>query len=158
MKKIKLFLIAIVLMIGTTCYAEDFSYLTIQKNDASNTEQSFSLSLLSKLTFSNGSLILTMGDGTTSSFTLTDLNLMFFSNQATGIQSAQTSSKLAILNNGVLTISTESGAKISLFQTNGALVRTLTTTDNETEINIGSLPKGIYLLKINDKVQKILNR
>jgi hypothetical protein len=157
-KKFALVLVAFLLM-GATSWADEYSYLTIQRNDAGNSEASVALASLSKITFSNGSLILSNAYGTTiGTYTLSELNKMYFTSQPTGIGNAVTDEMSAVLQNGVLRINSVSGSKIKLYQTSGALVKSFSSSASESEINMGSLPKGIYLLKVNGQVKKILNR
>lgn len=158
-KKFALVLVAFLFM-GATSWADEYSYLTIQRNDAGNSEASVALASLSKITFSNGSLILSNAYGTTiGTYSLSELNKMFFASQATGItNTAIGGSMSAVLQEGVLKISSTLGANIRLYQTSGVLVKSFSSSASESEINMGSLPKGIYILKVNDQVKKILNR
>ena len=157
-KRFALVLVALLLM-GTTSWADEYSYLTIQKNDASNSETSVALASLSKITFSNGSLILSNAYGTTiGTYNLSELNKMFFASQATAIENISTDKMSIALQEGVLRISSDPGSNIRLYQTSGVLVKSFSSSASESEINMSSLPKGIYLLRINNQVKKILNR
>jgi hypothetical protein len=161
MKSKKRFFLLIVslVMMGATGWADDYSYLTIQQNDAGNTEASVALSSLRKITFSNGAMELYNASGASlGTYTLSDLNMMYFSATPTGIQNANTNQFSAILSNGTLKINATVGSRISLYQTCGALVKSFSSAAEESEINMSSLPKGVYLLKVNSKVTKILNR
>lgn len=150
---------ALFFIFGATCLADDYSYLTIQQNDTGNTETSVVLSSLSKITFSNGSMNLYNTSGTSmGTYSLSALNMMFFSSTATGIQSAAADGFSAALQGGVLKISSPAASKINLYMASGALVKSISSSAAETEIYMSSLPKGIYLLKVNNQVKKILNR
>jgi hypothetical protein len=157
-KRFALVLVALLLM-GTTGWAEEYSYLTFQKNDASNSETSVALASLSKITFSNGSLILTNAYGTNiGSYNLSELNKMFFAAQATAIENIQTDNTSITLQEGMLRINAVPGSKINLYQTSGAMVKAFSASASECVVNMSSLPKGIYLLRVNNQVKKILNR
>lgn len=157
-KRFFLFCVSLLVM-GGTSWADDYSYLTIQQNNAGNSETSVVLSSLSKITFNNGSMQLYNATGTSlGTYSLSDLNMMYFSATATAIQSVNTNQSSSVFSNGVLKIDATSGSKISLYQTSGTMVKSFSSAAEESEINMGSLPKGVYLLKVNDKVTKILNR
>lgn len=154
-----IFLFCLLIMAGIVSRADDYSYLTIQKNNTGNDESSVALSSLSKITFSNGAMSLYDASGNRLGiYTLSDLNLMYFSNSATAVESLSVNSESVVLQNGILKINSSAGSKISLFQSSGALVKSLSASDAESEINMSSLPKGIYLLKVNDQVTKVLNK
>jgi hypothetical protein len=159
MRKRFALVLVVFLLMGATSWADEYSYLTIQKNDAGNSETSVALASLSKITFSNGSLILSNAYGTTiGTYTLSELNKMFFASQATGIDNAAIDNMSAVLQDGVLKVSSALGSNIKLYQTSGVLVKSFSSSASECEINMGSLPKGIYILKVNGQVKKILNR
>lgn len=70
------------LLVGTTAaQAYDYPYLVVQSADG--TTKSIAVESL-VLTFQNGQLVASNGDGT-QSFTLTDLNKMYFTSSATSI-------------------------------------------------------------------------
>lgn len=131
MKKIILF-VASSLLACIVCLADDYSYLTIQAT--SGTESSASLSTLRKITFQGGAMVLTNKDGTTSSYTLTDLNKMYFSSTSTGIT----------------TIGNDS------FDTVNAEIYTLSGMKLNTSHD--ALPKGVYIMKANGKTVKMLKK
>ena len=68
-----------------TAQAYDYPYLTLQKTDG--TEQSVAVEQL-KLTFSNGQLVLSNGDGT-ATISLSNLSKMYFTTSATAGISTQ---------------------------------------------------------------------
>ena len=80
MKK-AIILMTMVLAVVTKAMADDFPYLAFQTADG--TVKSVAVKNLT-LTFSNGSLVATNGEGNYS-FSLSDLNKMFFSSEPTRI-------------------------------------------------------------------------
>lgn len=79
-------------------------------------------------------MVLTNKDGTTSSYTLTDLNKMYFSSTSTGIT----------------TIGNDS------FDTVNAEIYTLSGMKLNTSYD--ALPKGVYIIKANGKTVKMLKK
>lgn len=132
MKKRIVILASFIVAICAVCLADEYSYLTITANDASET--SVALSSLRKITFSSGSMVLTNNDNTTESFTLANLAKMYFSNNASGIEYVRTDAV------------DWSGADI--YNLNGV------------KMNVGysSLPKGVYIVKSQSKTQKIVKK
>jgi formylmethanofuran dehydrogenase subunit D len=60
---------------------------------------------------------------------------------------------------GIVTIesaSIQTGDKIELYDTHGQLVHQFSARKNQTTINLSFLPKGTYILKVNNKQAKII--
>ena len=79
MKKL---LIMALLAVGTMAHAEDYKYLTLGYNSV---EASVELATLQKITFENGNVVVTTSNGT-QTFPLAQMEKMYFSANATGIQ------------------------------------------------------------------------
>ncbi|MDO4929960.1 MAG: hypothetical protein Q4E59_02380 [Bacteroidales bacterium] len=142
MKRITLLLLfALTAVLGTT--AQSLSYLTFRTADG--TEQSLTAVGL-KLTFSDGQLVATGNDGTTT-FSLTDLSSMFFSETVTGISnvSGASATKVRIVN-GALKVTAPAGSTISVRTTDGRQV-------NKDQY----LPKGMYIVRVNNQSFKVLS-
>jgi hypothetical protein len=82
MKKL---LIMALLAVGTMAHAEDYKYLTLGYNSV---EASVELATLQKITFENGNVVVTTSNGT-QTFPLAQMEKMYFSANATGIQQLQ---------------------------------------------------------------------
>ena len=100
MRKLKAVFCGLVL-IGTAhsakVLADDYQYLMV---DYSSVEQSYPLSTLQKLTFSDGKMYLTNTDGTSSNYSLATLEKLYFSATATGIGSTASTAKGISYNKG----------------------------------------------------------
>lgn len=77
----KLFIVALLAVVATV-HAEDYKYLTMGYN---NVEKSISLETIQKITFVNGQVVVATSEGN-ESFPLAQMQKMYFSQTATGIQ------------------------------------------------------------------------
>ena len=77
----KLFIMAL-LAIGTMAYADDYKYLTIGYNSV---EKSIELATIQKITFNDGNVVVATNNGD-QAFPLNQMEKMFFSPTATGIE------------------------------------------------------------------------
>ena len=73
------------LAVGAMAHAEDYKYLTLGYNSV---EASVELATLQKITFENGNVVVTTSNGT-QTFPLAQMEKMYFSANATGIQQLQ---------------------------------------------------------------------
>jgi hypothetical protein len=63
--------------------------------------------------------------------------------------------------NGQLTIDNgqlNAGDKVEIYNVNGTLVETLRAASLQTTINIGHLPTGVYIVKVGNKVAKVVKQ
>lgn len=141
MKRITLFLLfALTAVLGTT--AQSLDYLTFRTADG--TEQSLTAVGL-KLTFSDGQLVAT-GNGETTTFSLTDLSSMFFSQTATSIAGITDANATKVdIVNGQLKVTAPAGSRISVHSLDGR------------QANSNNLPKGVYLVRVNNQTLKVLS-
>lgn len=129
----KIFILLCCVVFCSPMVADDYNYLNIATTDG--TETSLSVSNL-KITYSNGMLVATNGDGT-QSFTLTDVSKMYFSSTSTGISELGTVSE-----DGAVTVYTVAGVKLGVFENVDEAQR--------------QLKSGIYLFKSKSKTFKTI--
>ena len=105
--------------------------------DKDGNEQSLNLDNLRKLTFEQGNLVATLNDGSATSYILSSISKMLFSD-----------------NTAVEGIATDGSLPVSVYDLSGRIV----VKDNaaSTESIIEDLPKGIYLLRTGGKTIKII--
>jgi hypothetical protein len=127
----KLFAI-ISLLVGTTAaQAYDYPYLVVQSADG--TTKSIAVESL-VLTFQDGQLVATNGDGT-QSFTLTDLSKMYFTSSTTAI------SQVAEQEEGPVEVYALSGMFVGRYDTLSAAR--------------ANLKQGVYLMKTKGTTKKV---
>lgn len=117
-----------------TAQAYDYPYLTLQKSDG--TEQSVAVEQL-KLTFSDGQLVLSNSDGTTT-ISLSDLSKMYFSTSATAGISTQITEAT---DDSPVEVYTLSGMSIGSFESVAEAKK--------------QLKAGIYVMKSKTRTLKI---
>lgn len=156
MKKIRTLLLSMFLAIGTSAIADNYSYLTIDKNDG---ETSFSLSEIKKITFEGSNMIITMTDGSTQQLPLASLNKMFFSETGlTAINPANKTNEQIQLIDGIIHVNAPAGSMVTLYAINGQMVKNIAATGEDTQINVSNMTKGIYIVKVGKQAKKIMNK
>lgn len=147
---------AMLLTASTTVMADDYAYLNVTQTDGG--ENSFTVSKISKITFSPTNMIITLSDGTTSELPLASLNKMFFTDESTGIASLTTSGSQISLNDGTLHVNAPRGSVVSLYNMEGKMLRTVTAQGEDTQISVSGLTKGVYIVKVGNNAKKIMNK
>lgn len=128
----KLLLIALVTLLAMPAFGQD---LLIRDKDGN--EQSLNLDNLRKLTFEQGNLVATLNDGSATSYILSSISKMLFSD-----------------NTAVEGIATDGSLPVSVYDLSGRIV--VKDSAASTESIIEDLPKGIYLLRTGGKTIKII--
>ena len=130
MKKV-LTIIALMLLVVAKGFADDYGYLTVQKQDG--TEQSFVATGL-KLTFSDGKMIADQ-NGSLTTLTLSELSKMFFTKTASAIERA------TLAENSELSVYTIDGVA------KGKVANAL---------DVQKMGRGVYIIKQGNKTAKVV--
>ena len=118
---------------GFSVQAGDYDYLAFRSNDG--TEISLSVSNL-KITFSNGQLV-AVNSETNQTFSLSDLNKMYFTNSAiTNIEEV---------------LPTDLDTEVEIFTTSGVSKGRYNNLNQARQ----TLSKGVYIVKQSEKTYKI---
>lgn len=125
-----------------TSSAQTLDYLTIRTMDGN--EQSLSLDQL-KLTFADGKMVAT-AQGETTTFDFANLDFMFFTAQATAIESAANAAISVSIVDGNLRTNAPSGSVIHVFTPDGK------------SVGQNGLSRGVYLIQINGRTYKTFSR
>lgn len=125
--------------------AQSYDYLTFQKTNGA--EKSLTSTRL-KIVFRDNQMVVSNASGETFSSPLSEMKQMYFSAEATGIFSTQTSQegslKASILN-GRLTTNAPAGSTISVMSLDGRMLNA-----------DAPLGKGTYIVRINDTTLKVV--
>ena len=148
------FVLALTMMAATTAMADNYSYLTVTTNDG---EASYEISNISRITFDASNMILWNGDDKLGELPLTSLDKMSFTGDDTGIGKLMAVKKPRI-QNGVLRVEAPEGTRITLYNIKGEMVREVTASSQETEINLSGYRKGVYIVKVGSTAQKFMNK
>lgn len=150
----------LIILLLTTCAmqtakAENYSYLTLQYGGV---QQSIALNTLKKITFSGGQLHATTAEGV-QSIKLSTMEKMFFSSTATAIQSAKMDAAFELgydaASQMVMLNGMSGRGVVEVYSVNGTKALRETTSLNGGQVSLASLPKGLYIVKVNGKVLKV---
>ncbi len=144
----KLFIMALLTASSLGTRAEDYKYLTAAYNSI---EQSFELATVQKITFENDNVVITTSQGITN-LPLSTMEKMFFSDVATAIESMGTESENLKMSDGLLHASGK--GLLYIYNSMGQLTQ-MAQVDGEMNISLSTLPKGIYIVSLNDETIKI---
>jgi len=153
----KIFLLAVVLLITGRLFSEEESQLITLRTDG--TETAYALLDVQKIVFENNAMTVNMKSGSDA----TEITcIRFLLNDNVGIENPKLAPSVFVFPNPVQTNLTVAGAnkgvKINLFDLNGKLLRSAPAQENSTEINVSSLPKGLYLLQVGEQVIKFIKQ
>lgn len=154
MKLIKNMLFAMVIAIASPAQADNYGYLTVAANGS---DTNYELSGISKITFDETNMILWNGGTKTAEIPLASLDKMFFSGTS-GISAVTGSATTMRLNDGILRVTAPTGSRITLYNIKGQLLKEVTASGEETEVNLrGLLTKGVYIVKVGNETRKLMN-
>ena len=151
----KIFLLGLVSLIaGQFLAAQEWNLITLT---ADGTETSYTLPNVQNIVFENNSMMVNMKSGDSA----TEITCIRFG-QSQGIKMLQTESSVFAFPNPVQTNLTVTGAnkdiKINLLNLNGTLLQSIPAQDSSTNIDVSSLPQGLYLLQIGEQVIKFIKQ
>ena len=156
MNKKKFLLSLVLLMAGRLFAAEESQLITLS---ADGTETAYALSDVQKIVFENNTMTVDMKSGSDA----TDITcIRFLLSDQSGIENQQPAVSIFIFPNPVktnLTVTgTDKNVKINLIDLSGKLLQSILTRDNSTDINVSSLPEGLYLLQVGEQVIKFIKQ
>lgn len=139
--------------------APSFSQEIYLKQD-SEVKFSLEFSQLQKITFDNENLYIHLNDGS-----VTPYSMYYYTEIANnyGISSSveeleQKEQLLNFVSSDYIEINSTAGTVVEIFSVCGAKVATRRLSDDNGTISISTLPKGIYILRANDRTSKFLKR
>ena len=156
----KVFLLGLVLLIaGQFVAAQDgspskFGLITLT---ADGTETAYALPDVQKIVFEANTMTVNMKSGDRAK----EVICIRFE-QSMGIKTLQSESSIFVFPNPVQTNLTVAGVnkdiKINLLDLKGTLLQSIPAQDNSTNVNVSSLPSGLYLLQIGEQVIKFIKQ
>jgi len=156
--RFKSFLTVLLFLAGRSTTLLNAQSLSINMRDGS--KQNYELKSLQKITFSNNNLVLNNSTGAFATFGIATINKLLVSTTSDGIKNTKSGdgnisiffnpsdNQINILN------APEGTSTVSLYRPDGIQVLNTQISGNNDNVNVGSLAKGIYLLKINNQVFK----
>ena len=144
----KLFM-SLVLAFALSAAANAYNYLTIASDAV---ESSVALTQLEKITFSGTDLVVTSIDGTETRTSLSTLKSLYFSDEPTAVRTVRQDG-LSFRNGHIVA---NGQGVLSVYNANGSLVRQQSVSSSRSEVNIATLPAGIYIVRLGNQTIKIV--
>jgi hypothetical protein len=153
----KSFLLIVALLIAGQLFAVQESRLITLSADG--TETAYTLSEVQKIVFENNTMTVNMkSDSDATGITCVSFLLVV----PVGIENPKLASSVFVFPNPVQTnlkvAGVEKNVKINLINLNGTLLQSIIAQDDSTDINVSSLPQGVYLLQVGDQVVKFIKQ
>lgn len=126
--------------------------------NADGAERKIELGTLGKITFSGTNMVFNFLNGSNESITISSVQKMFFT-KSTKVSFVNANDKISIYPNPVTSFIFLKNApagdlNITVFSLSGTMALKLLVPSASDQIDVSSLPKGFYLLKVNDQVFK----
>jgi hypothetical protein len=152
MKKI-LFIISFI-SIAATATAQ---YLIVEKPGYENEVLQFED--LKQITFSGTTVNIEQNDGKISNASMGDISRIYISDNSSIADIEQQEGNLVeYLSFDEIAINADAGSMATIYNLTGALIMRKQINSQGEPISIATLPKGIYIVKANEKTTKIIKR
>ena len=140
-----------------TCLSATAQHMLIDKGGDSN--EVVALDDLKKITFNGTTVNVEQTDGTKSSSSMGEINRIYFGD-FTSIDETRPQSRelISYITREDIAINCTAGTLVTFYDVIGAQVISIRLKNDRETISISHLPKGIYIVKANDKTAKILKR
>lgn len=143
------------LAVWSAAAADNYAYLSV--NADGNSASNYAVTDISKITFENSNMVMWNGDSRMAEFALATLDKMFFSS-TNGIQAMSSEAVKMRIDGGVLRVTAPRGTRITLYNIGGQLLKEVTASGEETEMNLSGLRQGAYIVKVGEASKKFLNK
>ncbi|MBQ3605565.1 MAG: T9SS type A sorting domain-containing protein [Muribaculaceae bacterium] len=141
----KVFSFFLIMLLCLPVFAADIIYVRQKSGDTL-----LSISNIKEITFPSGSVVVSMTDGSSKTYSSSNfVSLRFNGNATVGIDGVEDGAN-GIVYDGVVVKAPQEG--ISIYSTDGRLV----LSTEESELNVSSLANGIYIVKANGLTSKIV--
>ena len=146
----KALLTLLIASMAAPVFAQD---MTIQKTDGSS--ETVSMEQLHKLTFPGTDMVVTREDGRQSTYSISTISLLNFIGQ-TRVQTIKAIEGKLEYDNATAIVTDSKGQTLSVFNLSGKVVLEESIISDYQEIDLSSLTKGMYLLRLGNKTVKIV--
>lgn len=150
----KILLIVSLITLATTAAAQ---HLVVEKSGVDN--EIVTLDNLKQITFDGITVNIEQNDGTKNSTTMGNINRIYFSDLSSIADIQQQDDNLVeYLSADEIAINADAGSAVSIYSLTGASLLTKRINAQGSAISIANLPKGIYIVKANERTTKIIKR
>ena len=139
---------ALLLMLCTTVLAEDYKYLTISYG---GTEQNIALPIVKKITFQNGSVVVTTTEGD-HTYPISIMDRITFTETADAIKALPEQAEDLTYENGTLAV--KGNGLLHVYNASGALISIVNVKEG-ANISFDGLTAGIYIARMGNKTIKV---
>lgn len=146
-------LILLMLFFVTLSYADDAKIIIKQK---SGNETIFELSTNPIITFLGEDMVIT-NDFTSISFPIEDID-SYTADNGTTTAIASIKGKPMLENGRILFNGIAKGTPISVYSIDGRLISKQLTSADKAEVPLSSLPKGTYIISVENSKIKVINK
>lgn len=143
---------ALAIALAAQALAEDFNLYVI---DSSNEKTAYAVSDLQKITFDNGSVVITTTSGTTAAYSISGIGQMYFDTEAS--DAINDIDQAAIRFNGQDISFPGRADRVTVCQANGALVAAGKDLQGRS-LSLADLPAGVYIVNIDGKGFKVVRQ
>lgn len=141
----KVFSCFLILLLALPVFAADIIYVRQNSGDTQ-----LSISSIKEITFPSGSVVVTMTDGSSKTYSSsTFVSLRFDGNATVGIDGVEDGAN-GIVYDGVVVKAPQEG--ISVYSTDGRLI----LSTEESTVGVSSLSNGVYIVKSGSLTTKIV--
>jgi len=141
-------LVAILMMASTTMWADKYNFLTVSTSG----EEFISLPTIQKITFAEGSCVVTTTNGDYT-YPLSEIKKMYFSvEDPDAIKALPAESDNLQYKDGTLKV--DGDGMLRIYSANGALVQ-MANVKKGANINLSGLKSGLYIVNMGNKTIKL---
>lgn len=135
--------------------ADGYAYLTVSGD---NGTQSFDIASVKHITFDSSNMVVSLIDESVQTVPLAGLERMFFSSTNGMTTLASTKRGDFRVEGGVLKVRATGGAPVTLYNMKGMVVREVLTGEEDVDISLSGLNKGVYVVRVGRAARKIMNK
>ena len=145
------------ILLLAACMSVQAQQMLIEKGGENN--EVISLDNLKRITFNGTTVNVEQNDGTKSSSAMGEIERIYFGD-FTAIDDVNTQSRelVTYITREEIAINSPAGTLVTVYDVIGSQVISIRLGSDGEAISIAQLPKGIYIVKANDKTAKILRR
>lgn len=129
--------------------------------EKSSSTETIEFSRLDKITFSGTTVNILQTDGSTTTATMGDISRIYFSNYSNignMAAEAENGNIISYISNESIAVNCDAGETITIYNIIGSRLICIRQQSDNGIISIAQLPKGIYIIKANDKTAKFVKR
>jgi hypothetical protein len=132
-------------------------HMLIEKEGSNN--EIVSIDNLKRITFNGTIVVVELNDGTKSSNKMSVISSISFGDHTSiGVINPDKDELATYISNDEIAINCKAGSLVTIYNMTGTQVLCIRLDLEYGKINIASLPKGIYIVKVNTKTIKIARR